>query len=328
MGDGGDTGEPPFPERFDPATMGGELVEAEHLCRYLWVAALAEGARVLDAGCGTGYGTAILAGAGARSVVGVDRAEPALAAARAAHPGLRYERGDLAALPVPDDAVDLAVCFEAIEHVDDQPAVLDELVRVLAPGGVLAISSPNRDTYVPGNPFHTHEYLPEELREALAARLAHVRLLRQRNYLASAVMEDAQFAAADRSPFGAMRLRPLSGYAPGREIFTVALASDGLLPSPDALTVLTHVDELRRWVEWNQHVEGVLRDAEAQLAVIPLAEAARVAAEGERDVARAEVAAAAALLDELSRSRSWRLTAPLRAGAAALGTARARRGSR
>ena len=41
-------------ERFDPTAMEGQLLEAEHLARYRWAAALAEGKRVLDAGCGTG----------------------------------------------------------------------------------------------------------------------------------------------------------------------------------------------------------------------------------------------------------------------------------
>jgi ubiquinone/menaquinone biosynthesis C-methylase UbiE len=307
------------PERFDPATMGGQMVEAEHVCRYLWAAPLAEGRRVLDAACGTGYGSAILAGAGAASVTAVDRSEDALRRARrAATEGVRHERADLAALPFEDGAFDLVVCFEAIEHVDDQDRVLDELVRVLAPGGVLAISSPNRDVYIPDNPHHTHEYLPDEFFAALRGRLAHVRLLRQRNWIASSVMEDAQFGAADRSRLEGMGVRNLTGYRPGQEIFTVALASDGELPAPESLTVLTHLEELRKWVEWNQHVEGVLKEAERQLAVIPVAARLQAAAEAERDRLHQELTA-------LTRSLSWRVTAPLRALARAL---RARRADR
>ncbi|MDX6555408.1 MAG: hypothetical protein QOD86_1603 [Miltoncostaeaceae bacterium] len=307
------------PERFDPATMGGQMVEAEHVSRYLWAAPLAEGRRVLDAACGTGYGSAILAGAGAASVTAVDRSEEALRWARlAAKEGVRHERADLAALPFEDGAFDLVVCFEAIEHVDDQDRVLDELVRVLAPGGVLAISSPNRDVYMPGNPYHTSEYLPDEFDAALRARLGNVRLLRQRNWIASSVMEDDQFAAADRSRLEGMGVRNLAGYRPGQEIFTVALASDGELPAPEAVTVLTHLEELRLWLEWNQHVEGVLKEAERQLEVIPVAAGLVTAAEAERDRLHQE-------LTTLTRSLSWRVTAPLRAAASALRAARANR---
>src|SRR5919108_296845 len=57
-------------ERLVPAEVHGQIVEAEHLARYHWAAALADGRRVLDAGCGTAYGSAILANAGTEEVVG------------------------------------------------------------------------------------------------------------------------------------------------------------------------------------------------------------------------------------------------------------------
>ena len=68
-------------ERFDPDLMGGSLLEAEHLARYRWAGALVEGKRVLDAGCGTGYGSELLASQGAAEVVGVDVDADAIEAA-------------------------------------------------------------------------------------------------------------------------------------------------------------------------------------------------------------------------------------------------------
>ena len=65
-------------ERLVPDLQRGELIYAEHLARYFLASQLAAGRRVLDAGCGEGYGTAILAAAGAASVVGVDVDEPTL----------------------------------------------------------------------------------------------------------------------------------------------------------------------------------------------------------------------------------------------------------
>ena len=62
--------------------MREELLAAEHLARYEWAAALAPGRRVLDAGCGTGYGAHILAAAGAAHVTGVDTAGAVIEAAR------------------------------------------------------------------------------------------------------------------------------------------------------------------------------------------------------------------------------------------------------
>ena len=69
------------PERFVPAEMHGQLVEAEHLARYLWATRFAAGRRVLDAGCGMGYGSVLLAAAGAESVEGVDASEAVIAVA-------------------------------------------------------------------------------------------------------------------------------------------------------------------------------------------------------------------------------------------------------
>ena len=165
------------PEQFVPAEMAGELVAAEHLARYGWAGHLVKDRRVLDAGCGVGYGSTMLSDAGAREVTGVDVAESVLEVARQGAPqNVRFEVADVASLPYAADSFEAVVCFEVIEHVDDRNRVLDELRRVLAPDGLLIISSPNRDRYVPGNPHHRHEYTPRELREALEARFPAVAL--------------------------------------------------------------------------------------------------------------------------------------------------------
>ena len=63
-------------ERFDPDALRGEMVEAEHLGRYHWASTVAAGRTVLDVGCGTGYGTAVMAAANAAGCTGVDVSEP------------------------------------------------------------------------------------------------------------------------------------------------------------------------------------------------------------------------------------------------------------
>ena len=60
------------PERFDPTAGERGLIDCEHHARYWWAARAASGRAVLDAACGEGYGSAILAAAGATQVVGVD----------------------------------------------------------------------------------------------------------------------------------------------------------------------------------------------------------------------------------------------------------------
>ena len=228
------------PERFVPHLMGGRLIDAEHRARYWWAASFVEGKNVLDAGCGTGYGSNILAGSGAATVTGVDRAPHVIEHARSqAEPVVAFEVGDLAALPFADDAFEVAVCFEAIEHVDAPDAALDELVRVLRPGGLLAISSPNRDIYTRSNPHHRHEYTPEELRSALSARFRHVRLQRQQDWFATAIFDDDDSASPAGEPFANGSSRKITAPEPGEETYTLALASDGPLPPPAPVVVLS-----------------------------------------------------------------------------------------
>jgi SAM-dependent methyltransferase len=239
------------PERADPQQMAGRLMESEHRGRYLWAAQLAEGREVLDAGCGTGYGTEILAIAGAQRAVGVDISQDAIEAACSYSSGSASEflLGNLHELPFEDGTFDLAVCFEAIEHVEDQQLAIGELRRVLGPTGLLAISSPNRNVYPAGNPHHIHEYVPEELKEALASEFANVRLYRQSSWLGAAVLDDEQSRAVGTEAELMLRVIKISSVEPGGEVFTIALASDAELPSPEALTLMGEPFEVRWWEE-------------------------------------------------------------------------------
>lgn len=233
------------PERFVPAEMSGRLVEAEHVLRYRWAAQHGGQRTILDAGCGVGYGAGILKEAGAARVVGVDSSAAVVEAARAQVPdGVSFEVADVASLAHPDDAFDLVVCFEVIEHVDDRDAVLDELVRVLAPGGLLLISSPNRERYMPGNPHHRHEYTPSELYAALTPRFAHVNMVRQHVMVASVLT-----SADPEASLAGAGVRRLVTPCEDEEIYTLAVAGDGQLPPSTPMVALTHFVELRQWME-------------------------------------------------------------------------------
>ncbi|MDE2838043.1 MAG: class I SAM-dependent methyltransferase [Chloroflexota bacterium] len=93
----------------------------------------------LDAACGTGRHAAHLASAGHR-VVGIDATPEMLEHARAKVPSARFETGDLTALPLPDGAVDLAVCSFALTHCADLGPPVSELARVVRPGGHVVVS--------------------------------------------------------------------------------------------------------------------------------------------------------------------------------------------
>jgi SAM-dependent methyltransferase len=143
-----------------------------HEAAYLWLLDRCAGARVLEAGCGEGYGAALLAGT-ARVVVGLDYDAWAVAHAAARYRRVRAVRGNLASLPVADAAVDVVANLQVIEHLWDQAEFLAECLRVLRPGGLLVVTTPNRITFSPGrdtplNPFHTRELSAAELAELLA----------------------------------------------------------------------------------------------------------------------------------------------------------------
>ncbi|MBW2419035.1 MAG: class I SAM-dependent methyltransferase [Deltaproteobacteria bacterium] len=122
------------------------------------------GGRLLDLGCGTGYGTAELARELPGVVVGLDRVPPD-AASRGS--GARWVRADLRGIPLASDSFDLIVSFQVIEHLEDPRVYLEAIARLLAPGGSALITTPNLLTSDKINPFHVHEYESDELRQCL-----------------------------------------------------------------------------------------------------------------------------------------------------------------
>ncbi len=172
-------------ERVIPGLVEPDLWN-EHVARYYFAARFAAAKRVLDIGCGTGYGSAELAQTAA-SVDAVDLSDEAIHYAREHYPlaNLRFRTAAAGALPFPEAAFDLVTAFELIEHLADWDALLQEAQRVLAPGGVFLVSTPNRAYYaetrrVAGpNPYHEHEFDYAEFDAALRRRFGSVAVLLQ-----------------------------------------------------------------------------------------------------------------------------------------------------
>ena len=169
------TGERAIPGKTDPDLMN------EHWARYAFAEALVGSKRVLDAGCGVGYGAAKLA-EGATEVIALDQAAEALAAASVEyhHPRLRFVQGDCTQFPLADASVDAVVAFEVIEHLTEWKALIEESQRVLKPLGQFIVSTPNRLYYSQSrdepNPFHEHEFTHDEFCEELGRCFPHVML--------------------------------------------------------------------------------------------------------------------------------------------------------
>lgn len=249
--------EAPTGERFIPEAMGDQLIEAEHHARYRHAAQLVGGRAVLDAGCGVGWGSALLAAAGAARVVGLDVDDGALKDADARCSPARFVQGDLQRLPFADGSFDVVVCYEAIEHVEDPFCALDELRRVLAPGGVLTVSSPNPGIYPAGNPFHIHEFVPEELRGALGERFVHVTGWQQHPMMASALVRDDELDARSAAVSTLVELSMQSA------MYSVFDASDSPTPSPAPVVTLVSARQFAGLVELLEELQARLDAATA-----------------------------------------------------------------
>ncbi len=107
---------------------------------------------IIDLGCGVGRLTPALADAFGGPVVGVEPADRmrAIAETNAAHPAVRYIRGEAAAMPLPDQSADAVLMFLSLHHVPDRAAAAREIARVLKPGGRLLIRSPFSDRMTSG----------------------------------------------------------------------------------------------------------------------------------------------------------------------------------
>jgi len=101
-----------------------------------------EGLAVLDAGCGEGYLSRLLAGRGAGPITGIDTCPELIAAARerSSADGLdiRYEVGDVAALPIADNTLDLVVANHVLNDLEHPESAIAEFARTLRPHGRIA----------------------------------------------------------------------------------------------------------------------------------------------------------------------------------------------
>jgi ubiquinone/menaquinone biosynthesis C-methylase UbiE len=217
-------------ERFLPDRMSGDI-ELEHRHRYLLAAELTIDKEVLDIASGEGYGSAMIAKR-ARRVTGVDISPAAVehAQRRYQRDNLRFVSGSCAAIPLPDCAVDVVISFETIEHHAEHEQMLREIRRVLRPGGLLVISSPDKAEYSdkPGyrNPFHIKELYKEEFRALLAAHFRHVTLMGQRVMRGSVLTEEQETELLRR--YGGT---DEPGAAQPCPVYWIALATDAAVPA-------------------------------------------------------------------------------------------------
>ncbi|HEX6492297.1 MAG TPA: methyltransferase domain-containing protein, partial [Candidatus Dormibacteraeota bacterium] len=143
-------------------------------------APVVRGRRVVDVGSGEGYGAALLA-AVAAEVVGIELDPRSVEHARLNHrrSNLEFVQGSvLDRAAYGERRFDVAVCFEVLEHLEEQDVLLGNIADALTDDGLLLISTPDREVYsapgAPPNPYHVRELNPAEFDALLHAHFPHV----------------------------------------------------------------------------------------------------------------------------------------------------------
>jgi len=147
-------------EYIDP-TCRESYLSIQHIQRYYFAAAqLRTGQKVLDIGCGNGYGTEILSKYGLE-VIGADNDQEAIAEAMMRYKCLCFRRANALDLPFKGNMFDAVVSFETIEHIEEGHCFLEAIRNVLKANGIFICSTPNI-AYTSHPIMHKKEYKPAE----------------------------------------------------------------------------------------------------------------------------------------------------------------------
>lgn len=322
-------------ERFVPTELG-EL-SLEHWHRYAWCRQAVRGLRVLDVACGEGYGSALLAQT-ALSVHGVDISADAVAHARTEYGHLgnaAFEQASATELPFPDAHFDAVISFETLEHLHEQEQMLAQIRRVLKPGGFFIVSSPNKEVYSDRrnfvNEFHVKELYFSELGELLDRHFGAVRYFGQRMASGSLLVPveggQGQYAAFTDGADGLSDRTAAAGDVM-YYLAVCAAAADKLPTMPASFFTDDRVDLYGRHEQialWGQSLDTEIQRDRALYRELQAEheERTRWALQLSAEVAQLKAYRRHAqelreVIEEMTRSRSWRLTRWLRIAIAAL----------
>jgi len=229
-------------ERFTPETP--REIWYEHFHRYALASTLVDDLDVLDAACGEGYGSAVLA-AHARSVTAVDISADAVSHASQRYSNLKnlaFIQSDCTRLELGEQKFDAIISFETLEHLHEQEAMLAGFRRLLKPGGWLLISSPDKAEYSDAagyqNPWHVKELYRRELLDLLHQQFPAVQLFGQKLAFHSLIW-DTQSAGTYQCQLMAEKDLENSGILQLKPTYFLALcaASADLMPEIPALNL-------------------------------------------------------------------------------------------
>jgi len=153
----------------------------EHITRYMFCTQFVKNKSVLDAGCGTGYGSYLLSQQGAKSVIGIDNSKEAIQYAQNNFKDkkLKFIEDDSTKSNLSDSSINVVVAFELIEHLENPKSFISDVNRILKKNGLFILSTPNKITYNAANPFHHKEYTENELVNFLKKSFSNVSIFYQ-----------------------------------------------------------------------------------------------------------------------------------------------------
>jgi ubiquinone/menaquinone biosynthesis C-methylase UbiE len=161
------------------------LIYLFHMVTYKFCLPYAKGKKVLDFGCGSGYGTSLIS-SNCLSVVGVDVSENAIAYSEKKHSSSnlsfkKIEKTENNNLPFKNEEFDLVLSLQVIEHIKDTNCYLSEIKRVLKNNGMLILVTPDRKTRLlpfqkPWNKYHVKEYSTSLLYDTLTPYFSDIKL--------------------------------------------------------------------------------------------------------------------------------------------------------
>ena len=162
-------------ERSSHLDPSENVIFQRHMIAYMETAKMISG-KVLEIGCGEGYGLVELAPK-AEHYLAVDKYDTPISKELKEQNNISFRQIEIPPLKgIEDNSIDFVVTFQVIEHINDDELFVSEIFRVLRPGGKLILTTPNKLMSLTRNPWHFREYTPNEMQEILQTSFKEINI--------------------------------------------------------------------------------------------------------------------------------------------------------
>jgi ubiquinone/menaquinone biosynthesis C-methylase UbiE len=153
-------------ERSSQLDPSENVIFQRHMIAYMETAKIISG-KVLEIGCGEGYGITELAPK-AEQYFAVDKYNTTISEKLKEKNNIIFKQMEVPPLKgIDNNSIDFVVTFQVIEHINNDELFISEIYRVLKSGGKLILTTPNQLMSLTRNPWHFREYTPNQMQEIL-----------------------------------------------------------------------------------------------------------------------------------------------------------------